>query len=199
LIIGLTGGIATGKSTVSTMIKKQGIPVIDADIVAREVVEPGKKSYHQIVDHFGLSILLSDGSINREKLGKIIFEIEEERTILNGIVHPAVREAMKNQANTLKQKGHNIIVMDIPLLVESKLFKMVDHVVLVYVPESVQLKRLRDRNEYSEKEAMQRINAQLSIEKKKEFAEYMIDNSGNLDETKQQVVKLIDELNRVVN
>ncbi len=194
MIIGLTGGIATGKSTVSTMIKKHGIPVIDADIVAREVVEPGKKSYHQIVDHFGLSILKSDGSINREKLGEIVFETKEERNVLNDIVHPAVREEMKIQADTFKQAGHKIIVMDIPLLVESNLFHMVNHVVLVYVPESVQLKRLRDRNNYSEKEAKQRMNAQLSIEKKREHAEYIIDNSGTLEETAEQVDKLIDNL-----
>lgn len=194
LIIGLTGGIATGKSTVSSMIKKQGIPVIDADIVAREVVEPGKKSYHEIVDHFGLSILQTDGSINRETLGKIVFEKEVERNILNNIVHPAVREEMRLQAETFKQEGHKLIVMDIPLLVESKLFHMVDYVVVVYVPESVQLQRLRARNEYTEKEAKQRMNAQVAIEKKRLYAEYIIDNSRTLEETEQQVEDLINKL-----
>lgn len=194
MIIGLTGGIATGKSTVSSMIKKQGIPVIDADIVAREVVEPGKKSYHEIVDHFGLSILQTDGTINRETLGKIVFEKEVERNILNNIVHPAVREEMRLQAETFKQEGHKLIVMDIPLLVESKLFHMVDYVVVVYVPESVQLQRLRERNEYTEKEAKQRMNAQVAIEKKREYAEYIIDNSRTLEETEQQVQDLINKL-----
>lgn len=194
MIIGLTGGIATGKSTVSSMIKKQGIPVIDADIVAREVVEPGKKSYHEIVDHFGLSILQTDGTINRETLGKIVFEKEVERNILNNIVHPAVREEMRLQAETFKQEGHKLIVMDIPLLVESKLFHMVDYVVVVYVPESVQLQRLRERNEYTEKEAKQRMNAQVAIEKKRDYAEYIIDNSRTLEETEQQVQDLINKL-----
>ncbi|WP_280769881.1 dephospho-CoA kinase [Salipaludibacillus daqingensis] len=194
MIIGLTGGIATGKSTVSAMLKKEGIPIIDADIVAREVVELGSNAYHQIVDHFGLSILKQDGTINREKLGNIVFEKKHERNILNNIVHPAVREEMSRQAHFYKNEGHQLIVMDIPLLVENDLFHMVDEVVLVYVPESIQLKRLRARNDYTEQEAKQRMDSQLSIEKKKQYASYIIDNSGTVIETKQQVVELINKL-----
>ncbi|PYZ93725.1 dephospho-CoA kinase [Salipaludibacillus keqinensis] len=193
MIIGLTGGIASGKSTVSTMLKNEGIPVVDADIVAREVVEPGRSPYLKIVDHFGSTILHEDRTINREKLGKIVFESEKERTVLNQIVHPAVREEMRLQAAEWQKKGHQLIVMDIPLLIESELLHMVDEVLLVYVSPRIQLDRLRTRNNFSIEEANQRIDSQLPIDEKKKFASYVINNEGTLEETRNQVIHLLNE------
>ncbi|MCE7793380.1 dephospho-CoA kinase [Salipaludibacillus sp. CUR1] len=191
MILGLTGGIATGKSTVSDIFRNEGIPVIDADIAAREAVEPGEKAYQDIINHFGLSILNEDGTINREKLGRIVFNNEKERKVLNGIVHPAVRQKMKKEAECCKENGHSLVVMDIPLLIESDLFHMVDDVLVVYVPENIQLERLMERNSYSKEEALKRINAQLPIEKKRSYASYVIDNSGSREETRQQVKRLL--------
>ncbi|WP_416151467.1 dephospho-CoA kinase [Salipaludibacillus sp. HK11] len=192
MIIGLTGGIATGKSTVSDILKKEGIPVIDADIVAREVVEPGEGPYHQIIDHFGLKILLPNGEIDREKLGTIVFGDETERLKLNEIVHPAVRKEMVRQSHSWQTKGHQLVVMDIPLLIESDLLHMVDEVVLVYVPEAIQLDRLSKRNKFSLEEAKKRINSQLPIDEKKQYASYIIDNAGTRDETRHQVMQLLN-------
>ena len=193
MIIGLTGGIATGKSTVASFIEAEGIPIVDADIVAREVVLPQEEAYERIVAKFGSGIVRADKMLNREKLGEIVFRDETMRKKLNEIVHPAVRERMKQQADKLKQMGHPLIVLDIPLLIESDLFHMVDKVLLVYVSSDIQLKRLMERNGYSEEEASQRIEAQISISEKKldSRVSNIIDNSGTLTETKNQVRELL--------
>ena len=125
-ILGITGGIASGKSSVSTFIKELGFPIIDADLVAREVVEPGEEAYYEIVKVFGEGILLPDGSINRTKLGDVIFHNEEKRLKLNSIVHPAVRKRMRELAEKAFQDGAKTVFMDIPLLFESKLTFMVE-------------------------------------------------------------------------
>jgi len=163
LIVGLTGGIASGKSTVSNLIKDLGITVIDADIEARLAVEPGEKAYQQIVEHFGGEILLEDGSINRPKLGDIIFNHQEERMVLNGIVHPAVRERMNEKKVAAIERGEYLVVMDIPLLFESELTDLVEKIILVYVDEDIQLERLMMRNQYTETEAHVRIKSQMPL------------------------------------
>jgi dephospho-CoA kinase len=194
VIIGLTGGIASGKSTVSHMISDEGVPVVDADVISRDVVKPGKIAYHQIIDHFGLAILKQDGQINREKLGEIIFNDEKERRVLNQIIHPRVRKELKDQADALQSEGHPIVILDIPLLIEGELFQLVDKILLVYVPKSVQLKRLKERNNYTEEEALKRINSQLSLDKKKTYATFIIDNSSDLTHTREQVTTLLNKL-----
>ncbi|WP_394233185.1 dephospho-CoA kinase [Niallia oryzisoli] len=193
MIIGLTGSIASGKSTVSEMIRNLGITVIDADIEARLAVEKGEDAYHKIVDHFGQAILLEDGSINRAKLGDIIFNNEQERMVLNGIVHPAVRNRMAEKREKAVNRGESLVVMDIPLLFESKLTKMVDRIVLVYVDEEVQLFRLMKRNQYSKEEALARIQSQMSLREKKELADAVIDNNGSLEQTERQLYNILKE------
>ena len=165
-ILGITGGIASGKSSVSTFIKELGFPIIDADLVAREVVEPGEEAYYEIVKVFGEGILLSDGSINRTKLGDVIFHNEEKRLKLNSIVHPAVRKRMRELAEKAFQDGAKTVFMDIPLLFESKLTFMVEKTLLVYVDEEVQLSRLMNRNNLSEENARARIASQMPLRKK---------------------------------
>lgn len=194
LIIGLTGGIASGKSTVSTMLKKKGIRVVDADHIARIVVEVGEPAYNQIVEEFGIGILKEDTTINREKLGAIIFADEKKRQTLNSIVHPAVRKEMLKQIEEEKTKRANAVVLDIPLLFESKLTHMVDITLLVYVDQETQMKRLRMRNGYNEEEIKMRINSQLPLHEKRELSDYIIDNNGSIEETKKQLNMLLDQI-----
>lgn len=190
LVIGLTGGIASGKSTVSAMIKELGIVVIDADLEARHAVEPGEKAYEEIVRHFGQSILEENGAIDRPKLGAIVFNDEDKRKLLNSIVHPAVRERMAEKRKCAEAAGEPVIVMDIPLLFESKLTGLVEKIILVYVDDAMQLQRLINRNELSEEEASARIRSQMPLRDKIELADAVIDNSGTIDQTKQQLMDI---------
>ncbi|WP_096153022.1 MULTISPECIES: dephospho-CoA kinase [Bacillus] len=193
-IIGLTGGIASGKSTVANMMRNVGIPIVDADIVAREVVDIGKPAYRQIVEVFGKSILYEDGSINRPALGNIIFHQEERRKKLNEIVHPAVRTKMKEDAANYIKEGHPLVVMDIPLLFESKLTHLVEKTLLVYVDESTQLERLMERNLLSKEDAIARIKSQLPLKEKIKLADEVINNNGSIAETEAQLQDLLERL-----
>ncbi|MDE3839870.1 dephospho-CoA kinase [Bacillus methanolicus] len=193
LVVGLTGGIASGKSTVSNMIKNLGITVIDADVEARLAVEKGKKAYHEIVSHFGPEILQSDGTIDRAKLGSIVFHNSEKRMLLNTIVHPAVREQMLSKKIDAEARGEKMIVMDIPLLFESELTNMVDKTLLVYVDEEIQLKRLMERNHFTEQEAKARINSQMPLKEKISLADAVIDNNGTIEETRKQLMRILSE------
>lgn len=193
MIIGLTGGIATGKSTVSNIIKSQGIPVVDADIISREVVMPDKDAYVKIVASFGEQILNDDKTINRAGLGEIIFNDSEKRTILNEIVHPAVRKEMGRQADDFQRSGESLVVMDIPLLFESNLTHMVDRTWLVYAAPELQLQRLIKRDHFSEKQALSRIHSQMPITEKKELADVVIMNNGSLEELENDVLLLLKQ------
>jgi dephospho-CoA kinase len=193
LVIGLTGGIASGKSTVSAMFADMGITVIDADIEARLAVDIGEKAYNDIVSHFGKSILAEDGAINRQKLGSIIFNDEEKRNLLNSIVHPAVRERMAQKRQTAETANEKAIVMDIPLLFESKLTSLVEKIILVYVDEETQLERLMKRNGYSEAEALSRIASQMPLKHKVELADAVIDNRGSVEHSKAQLMDILKD------
>ncbi|MBT2605067.1 dephospho-CoA kinase [Peribacillus frigoritolerans] len=192
-IIGITGGIASGKSTVSLYLQELGFTIVDADLASRAVVEPGEEAYHQVVKAFGEDILLTDGNIDRVKLGSIIFNDQEKRLLLNGIVHPAVRNWMRLKTEAALSSGEETVFMDIPLLFESKLTFMVDKTLLIYVDEQVQLKRLMNRNGLSETEALARINSQMPLADKKALADAVIDNNGDINETKRQVKAILSE------
>ncbi|WP_152654831.1 dephospho-CoA kinase [Oceanobacillus sp. CFH 90083] len=191
LVIGLTGGIASGKSTVAKMFTELNIPVIDADVIAREVVEPGEASYKQIVEVFGEDILGPDGSINRPKLGSIIFANEEKREQLNQIVHPAVRQRMLKKKADYIEQGEKCIVLDIPLLFESRLTALADQTLVVFADEKTQLKRLMERNQLSEQEAMNRITSQMPLIEKAKLADELIDNSHSIEKSKEQLFALL--------
>ncbi|GED68245.1 dephospho-CoA kinase [Brevibacillus reuszeri] len=191
MILGLTGGIATGKSTVTAMLRERGIPVIDADQIAREVVEPGKPAYEAIVRHFGRDILLEDGQIDRKKLGEVVFSDESERQKLNAIVHPEVRRVMRQEAEAAEANGEQIVFMDIPLLYESKLQYLVEKIVVVYAPGDMQLARMMERDELDEEQAKKRLRAQFPIDQKKLEADFLIDNSQSREETQRQVEDLL--------
>ncbi|QPC47193.1 dephospho-CoA kinase [Mangrovibacillus cuniculi] len=194
MIIGITGGIASGKSTASNYLEDQGYPVVDADKIAKEIVEPNKPTLTQIAEHFGQGMLHEDGSLNREKLGSIVFQNEEARLTLNSIMHPAIRREMLFQADEYLKEGNQIVFLDIPLLFESKLTSIVDQTLLIYVPKEIQLERLMRRNGYSQEEALSRIASQMPINEKKKLANVTIDNSGSKEDLSIQLDKYLSNL-----
>ncbi|MBU5265604.1 dephospho-CoA kinase [Virgibacillus proomii] len=191
IIIGLTGSIATGKSTVSLMFDDFNIPVIDADKVAREVVKPGELAYKQIVNQFGHQILRADKTLNREMLGQIVFADEAKRDQLNKIIHPAVREKIIEKRDAYLQAKAPCVVLDIPLLYENNLTYLVDKTIVVYADEDVQLRRLMERNGYTEQEANQRMQAQMPVKEKAKKADAVIDNNGSKYKTYKQLEKIL--------
>lgn len=165
-VLGITGGIASGKSTVVDIFKAEGFSVVDADIVAREVVEPNTPGLAQLVKVFGDEILLADERLNRKKLGALIFQDEKKRQLLNETLDPFIRGEIERQAKEAEQSSE-LVVVDIPLLYEGKYEAMMNEVAVVYVTPEIQLTRLIARNNLSENEALGRINSQLSLEEKK--------------------------------
>ena len=193
LVIGLTGGIASGKSTVSNMLKEMSITVIDADVEARLAVMEGEPAYKQIIAEFGDGILLENGEIDRQKLGAIIFHQADKRQRLNEITHPEVRRRMLEQVETAKRNNEEVVVLDIPLLFESKLTAMVEKTLLVYVDSDIQLQRLVERNNLTITDAQARISSQMPLSEKIKLADAVINNNGTLEETKQQLFKVLDK------
>ncbi|HSH36260.1 dephospho-CoA kinase [Schnuerera sp.] len=196
-IIGVTGGIATGKSTVSGIIDNMGYKVIDADKIAKDVVKIGKPGYQKIIDVFGKDILDENCNINRKKLGRLIFEDSILREKLNNIVHSFVLESIKDLIN--KYRNESIIFVDVPLLIEEmdKLNEYeitFDEIWLVYVDESTQLDRLIKRDLISKDEAIKKIRAQIPIELKREYATRIIDNRKDLETLEEQVKNIVDKL-----
>lgn len=185
-ILGLTGGIASGKTTVSNYFKKLKVDVVDADEIAHEIMRAGQPVVGEIAAYFGEEILLENGEINRERLGKIVFESDEKREKLNQIVQKKIRKKIKEERDKLLDK--ELIVLDIPLLYEQFYEDLVDQVMVVSVKETVQKKRLMDRNsQLTEEDAMNRIASQMSLEEKVRKADIVIDNNGSIENTMEQV------------
>ncbi|QKE75367.1 dephospho-CoA kinase [Arthrobacter citreus] len=193
-IFGLTGSIASGKSTVSNFLKQLNVPIVDADVIAKEVVEIGQPAYEMIKEAFGSEILLESGEINRPLLGSIIFNNKEKRLQLNGIVHPEVRREMKKQADRYINQGEPLVILDIPLLYEGNSIELVEKVIVVTVSEENQLKRLMERNGLSKEDALLRIGSQIPVKEKADRADYVIDNNGDLEDTKRQVKDLLNKI-----
>ncbi|EKZ1696049.1 dephospho-CoA kinase [Listeria monocytogenes] len=190
--IGLTGSVATGKSTVSNMIQQAGIPLVDADIAARKVVEPGTEGLKEIVAYFGEEILLADGTLNRAKLGEIIFKDKEKREKLNEITHPRVKEYMLEARERFFRAGEELVFFDIPLLFESHLESLVDQIVVVWTTPETELKRLMERNDLTKEDALRRIESQMGIDEKARKADFVIDNNESLEKTQKQVYTFIE-------
>lgn len=193
MIIGLTGSIATGKSTVATMLKNKGYAIVDADEIARQVVEPGSPVLSEITEVFGQEVLKADGSLDRELLGHRIFTNEEERKKLNAIMHPAVRKEMLRQKDEWLLNGARTVIMDIPLLFESKLQSFVEKVLVVSVSPSIQRARLMERNHLTEEEADARIRSQMPIAEKEDLADAVIFNNGTREETEVQLTSILQQ------
>lgn len=194
--IGLTGGIASGKSSVSRLLAEWGVPVIDADAIARRIVTPGQPAWQQIVSVFGEQILQPDGTINRRLLGDIIFDDTEKRRKLEEITHPAIWDQITVEVKQAEAAGHRVVVLDIPLLLETDWHDRVDEIWVVYADRQTQLQRLTLRDQLTQQQAESRINSQLSLEEKKQHADIVIDNSGSFDSMRNQVERLWENLHQ---
>jgi dephospho-CoA kinase len=194
MILGITGGIATGKSVVTQAFRALGAAVVSADELAREVVRPGSTTLQRLVKHFGPSILREDGTLNRAALADLIFSDSQARKDLNGITHPAIARLAEQRLKELVQEGKPLIVYEAPLLFEAGAEQRVDAVLVVKVDDHVQLQRLMARDGISEAEAKARISAQMSQQEKASRADYLIDNSNSLGKTVAQVKSLFKRL-----
>ena len=193
--IGLTGSIATGKSTVTNMLKELGAFVIDCDKMARDVVAPGTRGLAKIEAAFGKDAVAADGSMDRVYIGDLVFRNPEMKKRLENYIFPLIFEALDEELLRLEREGATpVVFLDMPLLYEVKYDSYVDEVWLVYVPFEVQLSRLMKRNGYTKEEALLRIYSQISVDKKKSLAQQVIDNSGTLEDTKEQVRSLWERL-----
>lgn len=191
-VIGLTGGIASGKSSVSELLTVHGFKVVDADVASRQAVEKGTKGLEQVKEAFGEEAIDEDGNMNRSYVGDVIFNHPEKRLELNEIVHPIVRDIMEQEKEAYLEQGYNVI-MDIPLLFENDLQDTVDEVWLVYTSESIQIDRLMERNDLSMEDAKARVYSQISIDKKRRMADREIDNRDTKLELKQNLEQLLVE------
>ncbi|KAI8871714.1 CoaE-domain-containing protein [Ramicandelaber brevisporus] len=212
-LVGLTGSISTGKSTVSRQLAEAGVPLVDADVIARQVVEPGRYAYNQIVRHFGDSVLLPSGDdndndndndaaaadadshsarlvqrpIDRAALGRIIFADPEKRKLLNKCTHPAIRLEIARQILVHYMSGARLVVLDAPLLFESGIDRFMHLNVVVACSETVQLERLMKRDAIDEASALQKINAQMALDEKRRRADIVVENDGTLEELREEV------------
>ena len=192
-IVGLTGGISSGKSTVSSYLKQLKIPVIDADEVARKVVEPNSQGARKIRKTFSSDVFEEDGSLNRQKLGALIFSNAENRQKLDDLLQPLIKIMILDEIEEYRQKGENMIVLDLPLLFEKQYEELCEEIIVVYIPKELQLERLMKRNQYTKQEALSRIDSQLSIEEKRKRATVLLDNQGTIQQLYQQVEQWLVE------
>ena len=185
-VFGLTGGIGSGKSLVGSLFTRLGAEVVDADQLAREVVEPGQPTLAHIVESFGADILLPDGRLDRVKLGELVFADPSARARLNAITHPAILQRMRQEI-AARSGRDGLLVLDIPLLYESGRQDLVEKVVVVWVDRATQLERLTGRTGITAQAAQQRIDSQMPLDEKRARADYLIDNRGTTEETERQV------------
>ena len=200
LKVGLTGSIAVGKSFVLGEFRKLGCHVLDADLVAREVVEPGTPGIEAIVSEFGPAVLDTDGGLDRAKMASIVFADEEKRLLLNSIVHPLVFDAQNAWlADREAEDPHGIAIVDAALMIESGGYKRYDQLIVVWCEPEIQLKRLIRRNDLPEAEAERRIAAQMPQSEKKRYADHLIDTSKGFEDTRRQVPEIYEKLKSYTN
>lgn len=192
-ILGLTGGIACGKSTISAYLKEFGLPVIDADECSRVVVEKGSIGLEKLTEIFGNKILENDGTLNRKALGQIVFSDSEQLSLLNSVMEPLIREEISRRLN--QENNADFVVLDAPLLIEQHYDKICDFIMTIDVPKKIQLERLIERDNLSEDEAKSRIESQLSSRERNGFADVVIDSSGTVEQTRKQVIKWLKTIN----
>jgi dephospho-CoA kinase len=195
LLVGLTGGIASGKSLVSRVFRDLGAHIIDADKIVHGLLGPGQDACSEVVAHFGKDILLSDGSIDRRKLGDIIFDHPEERAWLNQCIHPRVFEAYNHQVRQIcSRQPDAMVVMDAALLIETGYHKHMDKLIVVYATQQDQVKRLMERDRFTLEQAMARISSQMPLDEKRKFADQVIENTGTREETERQTREVFAKL-----
>jgi len=191
LTIGLTGGIASGKSTVSMEFEKLGALIIDADQIARELIHPHKPVWRKIIAHFGTEIQREDLTIDRFRLGEKVFGNETQRAVLNKMIHPEIRREIDRRVKEIgKEHPGAVVLVDAALLIETGTFKEMDKIIVVSASKRNQIRRLMDRNSLSEEAAKARTRAQMPLEEKRRYADYVINTDGSTDETRRQVRKI---------
>lgn len=196
--IGLTGGIGTGKSTISLMLKEAGFKIIDADIIARDVLVKYPEILERVRIEFGEGFFDWRGEFRRKEFGNHIFRFPKQRIKYENIILPFIKNEINNQIKTFENNGEKLVIVDAPTLIETKLHEEMDFVILVYADSSTQIQRLKNRDKLTNNDALNRINAQMSVERKKEFANIIIDNSKDLIYTKEQVDDFIDFVSKVI-
>lgn len=196
-LIGLTGGIASGKSLVSNLFKDASFSIIDADEITKAVTKPGEKVYDDIVKEFGSEFVKDDKNLDKKKLAKLIFKNSTSKTKLEGLTHPEIRKKISEKILEHKKKKTKILILDAPLLIERGLYKQMDKVVVVYVDTDTQKERVIKRDGISGEEAILKIKAQMPLDEKRDYADYLIDNSGTPEITKEQVFKLIKRIKKL--
>ena len=200
LLLGVTGGIASGKTTVTEMLKALGTPVIDLDVIARQVVEPGTPALKKIVDYFGKQVLKEDGTLDRKKVSGIVFRDIEKRKKLESFTHPPIYEEFFKQVHEIAGKDPDaIIAVAVPLLVELNLQYMFDKLLVVYIPREDQIKRLAERDKISEVEAANILGSQLPIDEKAGYADYIVNNENSFEETRKQVENVMQSLKKITS
>lgn len=192
--IGLTGGVGSGKSTVSSYLRELGIPVIDGDEIARAAVAPGSSAMQEIRKHFGDELFLPDGHLDRLKMASIVFSDEDKRQVLNSIIHPFVWRRAHEELLKAQAKGHEVVVLDMPLLLEIGWQLRTEAVWVVSVPHEMQIERVMKRDNFTRKQVEERIAKQMPTVHKVNYADVVIDNSGTVEQTGEQVRKALKEI-----
>jgi len=193
-LVGLTGGIASGKSTVAEILKRQGAAIINADVLAREVVEPGHQAWTEIVNTFGIAVLQPDRTLDRQKLRAIIFDDAAARKKIESIIHPQVRALAEQRIREHAAAGYAVIVYEVPLLFEGNLQEWLRPVILVACDVDTQRTRLQSRDNLSAAQAQKHIDAQMSLEAKRRLADYVIENNGSLENLERQVQAVLEKI-----
>ena len=193
-LVGLTGGIASGKSTVAKILERLGAAVINADALSREVVEPGKDAWKEIIDAFGAGVLQPDQTLDRQKLRTVIFNDSDGRKKLEAIIHPRVRALAEEKIREHAVAGYSIIVYEVPLLFEGNLHEWLRPVILVACNVDTQRARLQERDRLTQTEAQKHIGAQMSLEEKRRLADYVIENDGSLADLERQVRTVLEKI-----
>jgi dephospho-CoA kinase len=195
VLLGVTGGIASGKTTVARMLQELGAEVIDFDVLSRVVVEPEKNAWKDIVSYFGEQVLQEDRTLDRKKISEIVFQDSEKRKKLEGYIHPRIYQEFTNRVRELTQRNPKVIVeVVIPLLIEANLQHLFHKIMVVYVPEETQIQRLMERDRIPRETAKSILSAQFSIEEKRSYADYLVDNSGSVEATKKQVLSIWEKV-----
>jgi dephospho-CoA kinase len=198
LVVGLTGGMCCGKTTVSSMFAELGCLIIDADLISRKLVEPGEPSYKRIIKFFGKEILHKDGTLDRKKLGSIIFEDPAKRKVLNSILHPSIIREEERMIREARDKGsHQIAIVSAALMIEAGSYKQFKKIIVVHCSRELQIQRIMKREKISRREALQRISSQLSTTEKRKYADYIINTSGPFTQTRKQAVKVYEKLRKL--
>jgi dephospho-CoA kinase len=196
LVVGLTGSIGTGKSTVSNVLKTKNINIIDADKISREILN-NTTALNEIFDYFGDEVKNPDGTLNRKKLGNIVFNDDVKLIKLNSITHPKIKENINNKLLEYKENKEKIVIVDAPLLIEAKFYDLVDKILLIVCDEEVQINRIVKRDNCSKEDAILRIKSQMSQEDKKNYADYIIDNSYDLEILNKQVEEFLKNMEEI--